>query len=134
MVLLQAEILIVLRLLLILPDPWIRLNKNSFCQLGYGACQQRIQATVTSKTSNIAVEIAGDKEDTKYLLQQAAINVPEGESIRDLEELKVAVKQLGFPLAVKPTDGNHGRVYPFFSINCRLIVFNSILVSTFSCL
>ena len=89
--------------------PWIRLNNSSFCQLGYGACQQRIQATVTSKTSNIAVEIACDKEDTKYLLHQAAINVPEGESVRNIEELKEAIGRLGFPLAVKPTDGNHGR-------------------------
>jgi cyanophycin synthetase len=45
--------------------PWIRLNKYSLCQLGYGANQKRIQATVTSTTSNIAVEIACDKEETK---------------------------------------------------------------------
>jgi len=89
--------------------PWIRLNEGSFCQLGYGACQQRIKATITSKTSNIAVEIACDKEETKYLLQQAAINVPDGERVGDMTELKTAVKKLGFPLVIKPTDGNHGR-------------------------
>ena len=48
--------------------PWIRLNKYSLCQLGYGMNQRRVQATVTSLTSNIGVEIAGDKEDTKYFL------------------------------------------------------------------
>ena len=37
--------------------PWIRLNKYSLCQLGYGANQKRIQATVTSETSSIGVEL-----------------------------------------------------------------------------
>ena len=49
--------------------PWIRLNKYSLCQLGYGSNQKRIQATVTSDTSSIAVEVACDKEDTKHLLE-----------------------------------------------------------------
>ena len=53
--------------------PWIRLNKYSLCQLGYGANQKRIQATVTSETSNIGVEIACDKEETKDLLEQAEV-------------------------------------------------------------
>ena len=62
--------------------PWIRLNKYSLCQLGYGMNQRRVQATVTSLTSNIGVEIAGDKEDTKYILNQAEIPVPKGDVIR----------------------------------------------------
>lgn len=89
--------------------PWLRLNDSSFCQLGYGACQQRIQATVTSKTSSIAVDIACDKNQTKYLLNEAAIKVPKGKRIRDVEELKEAIKLLDFPVVIKPVDGNHGR-------------------------
>ena len=89
--------------------PWLRLNNNSFCQLGYGSCQQRIQATVTSKTSSIAVDIAGDKAETKYLLNKAAIKVPQGEKIRDIKELKEVINVLGFPVVIKPVDGNHGR-------------------------
>ncbi len=61
--------------------PWIRLNKYSLCQLGYGENQVRIQATVTSQTSSIGVDIAKDKEDTKFLLDQAEIPVPKGEII-----------------------------------------------------
>src|SRR5690606_32336284 len=68
-----------------------------------------IQATVSSETSNIAVEIAGDKEDTKYLLEQAEIPVPKGKIIRNEKELDVVLKQLGFPLVTKPINGNHGR-------------------------
>ena len=89
--------------------PWIRLNKYSLCQLGYGANQKRIQATVTSETSNIAVELACDKEDTKFLLEQAEIPIPKGEIIRRESSLEEAVNYVGYPLVTKPVDGNHGR-------------------------
>jgi len=89
--------------------PWIRLNKYSLCQLGYGANQKRIQATVTSETSNIGVEIACDKEDTKYLLEQAEVEVPKGEIIRRESSVEDACDYVGFPLVVKPISGNHGR-------------------------
>ena len=89
--------------------PWIRLNEYSLCQLGYGANQKRIQATVTSNTSSIGVELACDKTDTKFLLDEAQVPVPQGEIIRSAEELKDAVDRLGYPLAIKPVNGNHGR-------------------------
>jgi len=89
--------------------PWIRLNKYSLCQLGYGANQKRIQATVTSETSSIGVELACDKEDTKYLLEQAEVEVPKGDIIRRESSLKEACSYVGYPLVIKPIDGNHGR-------------------------
>lgn len=89
--------------------PWIRLNKYSLCQLGYGRNQKRIQATVTSQTSSIGVDIAKDKEDTKYLLAQAEIPVPKGDIVRSEAGLKEVCQELGFPLVIKPIDGNHGR-------------------------
>ena len=89
--------------------PWMRLNKYSLCQLGYGVNQKRIQATVTSQTSNIGVDIAGDKEDTKYLLEQAEVPVPKGEIIRRESGLKESVGYIGYPLVIKPISGNHGR-------------------------
>lgn len=96
--------------------PWIRLNKYSLCQLGYGANQKRIQATVTSETSSIGVELACDKEDTKFLLEQAQVEVPRGEIIRRESSLAEACKHVGFPLVVKPVGGNHGRG---ISVNVR---------------
>ena len=89
--------------------PWMRLNKGSLCQLGYGANQQRIQATVTGKTSNLAVDLACDKEDTKELLRQASIKVPPGYTIHKLSELKEACEDIEYPLTIKPINGNHGR-------------------------
>ena len=89
--------------------PWIRLNKYSLCQLGYGANQKRIQATVTSETSNIGVDIACDKEETKDLLEQAEVPIPKGDIIRTERGLEEAVEYVGFPLVIKPVNGNHGR-------------------------
>lgn len=89
--------------------PWIRLNKNSLVQLGYGMNQRRIQATVASTTSNIAVEIACDKEDTKNILEAAEVPVPRGKIIYDLEDLESAIKRIDYPIVLKPINGNHGR-------------------------
>lgn len=89
--------------------PYIRLNKQSLIQLGYGVNQQRIRATIAGTTSCIAVDIAGDKEDTKNLLESAEIPVPKGMIIRNEEELKDAVNRVGYPCVLKPINGNHGK-------------------------
>ena len=89
--------------------PFIRLNKHSLVQLGYGVKQQRIRATIASTTSCIGVDIAGDKEDTKNLLEAASIPVPTGRIIRDEEELKAAIDRIGYPCVLKPINGNHGK-------------------------
>ncbi|RNI22422.1 cyanophycin synthetase [Rufibacter latericius] len=89
--------------------PYIRLNKNSLIQLGYGVHQKRIQATMTCRTASFAVEIAGDKSATKDMLYEAGVPVPKGEIVYTLEELKEAVDYLGYPIVTKPLDGNHGK-------------------------
>ena len=89
--------------------PFIRLNKSSLVQLGYGVNQQRIRATIAGTTSCIAVDIAGDKDDTKNLLEDAQIPVPKGSIIRDADELKEAIDSIGYPCVLKPLNGNHGK-------------------------
>ncbi|OIN60384.1 cyanophycin synthetase [Arsenicibacter rosenii] len=89
--------------------PHIRLSHDSYIQLGYGARQKRIRATMTSQTSVIAVELACDKAETKRLLDQEGIPVPQGEIVYTPEALHDALNRVGFPLVVKPLDGNHGR-------------------------
>lgn len=89
--------------------PYIRLNKQSLVQLGYGVHQKRIRATIASTTSNIAVDIACDKEETKHLLEAAEIPVPKGTVIRTETGLEEAVAKFGYPLVIKPIDGNHGK-------------------------
>ncbi|HEX8608643.1 MAG TPA: cyanophycin synthetase, partial [Pedobacter sp.] len=89
--------------------PWIRLNKSSLVQLGYGKNQVRFRATMTERTNSIAVDIACNKDETKRLLQDAAIPVAKGVTISDTADLPDAIKRVGYPLVFKPLDGNHGK-------------------------
>lgn len=89
--------------------PWIRLGTNSLVQLGYGINQMRFQATITCKTSNIAVDIACNKEETKRMLDMASIPVASGGICVDEEDLEEVIKKIGYPIVIKPLDGNHGK-------------------------
>jgi cyanophycin synthetase len=89
--------------------PYIRLNDQSLVQLGYGVHQQRIQATTTNQTNMISVDIAANKAATKKLLGEMGVPVPKGYRIREEKEIESAVREIGFPLVVKPLDGNHGK-------------------------
>jgi cyanophycin synthetase len=89
--------------------PWLRMNEQSLIQLGYGKWQQRIQATVTGRTSYIAVELAGDKEETNKILAARGLPVPRQELVRSADRAVSAAKRLGYPVVTKPYNGNHGR-------------------------
>ena len=89
--------------------PWQRLNEYSLVQLGQGVHAKRIRATMTSNTSALAVDVAGDKELTTRLLGAAGLPVPRSESVRDVEAAVAVATRIGYPVVVKPLDGNHGR-------------------------
>ena len=89
--------------------PWIRLNEQSLVQLGHGVHQKRIRATMTSNTSSLGVDIASDKKLTNKLLAGTGVPVPRAEVVRNADEAAAAAARIGYPVAVKPLDGNHGR-------------------------
>lgn len=89
--------------------PYKRLGNDSLVVLGHGHRQKRIRATITSSTSSIGLEAAADKNETKKMLSAAFIPVPEGVVIYEAAEIKQVMKELDFPLVVKPVNGNHGR-------------------------
>ncbi|MDP2384831.1 MAG: cyanophycin synthetase [Bacteroidota bacterium] len=89
--------------------PFIRLNNQSLVQLGYGKNQVRFRATMTDRTSSIAVDLASNKDETKRMLQDAAIPVAKGVCIVYESEVQTAIDKVGFPLVFKPLDGNHGK-------------------------
>ncbi|MDI5891186.1 cyanophycin synthetase [Halomonas rhizosphaerae] len=90
--------------------PHTRLSEeNSYIQFGHGHRQQRIQATVTGHTDLIGYGIADDKEWTKQVLGDAGIPVPQGRVCGSFDEALDAVRDIGYPVAVKPVIGNHGR-------------------------
>ncbi|MCP4072565.1 MAG: cyanophycin synthetase [Hyphomicrobiales bacterium] len=89
--------------------PWIRLNDYSLVQFGHGKYQQRIQATITSETRHIAVEISCDKEDTHNLLNDLGLPVPQQRMVYSTRAAVRAARSIGYPVVVKPLNANHGR-------------------------
>jgi cyanophycin synthetase len=90
--------------------PVIRLDpRRSLVQMGHGVYQKRIWATVTSETSDIAVDIASNKRLTNQLLQGVGIPVPRSRTVETIEEAAQAGRAIGYPVVLKPLDGNHGR-------------------------
>jgi cyanophycin synthetase len=89
--------------------PMMRLDEHSLVQLGQGIHQRRIRASITSLTSYLAVEAAGDKKATKALLADVGVPVPRGVVVHSAEEAADEAERLGYPLVTKPLDGNHGR-------------------------
>ncbi|MDO7852679.1 cyanophycin synthetase [Hymenobacter convexus] len=89
--------------------PYIQLKNSSIIQLGYGVNQKRIWATTTSFTSHAGVEVAGNKNRTKAMLNDAGVPVPRGTTVYSEDGLRDAIDELGFPIVTKPLDGNHGK-------------------------
>ena len=90
--------------------PSLRLQDDAnLFQLGWGARQKRLQATITGATSSIAASIASDKQLTKTLLDQAGVPVPAGSTVRTVEEAQRAARRLNGPVTVKPLDANQGK-------------------------
>ncbi|PSB35854.1 cyanophycin synthetase [Stenomitos frigidus] len=90
--------------------PWFQVSARAMIQFGYGVYQKRIQATLSNRTGILAVELASDKEGTKQILREAGVPVPRGTVIGYLDELEGAIADVGgYPIVIKPLDGNHGR-------------------------
>lgn len=89
--------------------PWLRLNNYSLVQLGHGRYQKRIQATITSETRFIGVDIASDKELTNQILGDLGLPVPRQRLVRRASKAVRAAESLGYPVVIKPLDANHGR-------------------------
>lgn len=89
--------------------PWMRLNDQSLIQLGHGRRQKRIQATITGNTSHVSVELASDKEDTNKLLSDLGLPIPKQYLVYRLRRAQQAAERIGYPVVIKPLNGNHGR-------------------------
>lgn len=90
--------------------PHIRLlDDGNLVQLGYGAAMRRIWTAETDATSAIAETISRDKDLTKELISSVGVPVPEGREVDSADDAVAAAEDIGYPVVVKPTDGNHGR-------------------------
>lgn len=89
--------------------PVERLNDQSLLQLGWGARQRRLRASVTDRTGLVAAQSAGNKAEAKALLERIGVPVARGVVVRSADEAAAAAARLRAPLVIKPLDGNHGR-------------------------
>jgi cyanophycin synthetase len=76
---------------------------------GQGKNQRIIEATIACTTSSVGVDIASNKEETKRILAEGFVPLPEGNTVINGQELIDSISELGFPLVIKPLSGNHGR-------------------------
>ena len=90
--------------------PAIRLlDDGNLVQLGYAGAMRRIWTAETDQTSAIAETISRDKDLTKELISSVGVPVPEGREVDSADDAWDAAENIGLPVCVKPTDGNHGR-------------------------
>ncbi|MGB8699307.1 MAG: cyanophycin synthetase [Thermosynechococcaceae cyanobacterium] len=90
--------------------PWFYLENCDLIQFGYGKHQKRVQAALTSHSNVLGVELACNKENTKKILAHLGVPVPLGKVIYAFSELEDTIHDLGgYPIVIKPLDGNHGR-------------------------
>lgn len=89
--------------------PVTRIGDGSILQLGYGKYSRRIQASLTDLPSCISVDTVGNKDLTKRILRDYTIPVPDGEISYSEEGAVYIARTIGFPVVVKPLDGNQGK-------------------------
>ncbi|MGB9679704.1 MAG: cyanophycin synthetase [Thermoanaerobacteraceae bacterium] len=89
--------------------PVERVGKGSILRLGYGKYQKMIEGTISQNTSCLAVDIASDKILTKQILKEHGLPVPEGDAAYTEEEAVAIAEEIGYPVAIKPYNGNQGK-------------------------
>lgn len=89
--------------------PVSRIGSESVLQLGYGKYTRYIEASLTDAPSCISIDIASNKHLTKQILMDNKIPVPYGDIAYSEIEALEAAKRIGFPVVVKPFDGNQGK-------------------------
>jgi cyanophycin synthetase len=78
-------------------------------QLGLGRSLRRLDGAMTDRTSVIATDITSDKDRTKRILERSGLPVPRGGVARTEEDAAGIARRIGFPVLLKPLDGNDGR-------------------------
>jgi cyanophycin synthetase len=76
--------------------------------LGQGRFQQRTNGTKTSLTNVVANDLASNKDQSRRFLREYGLPAPRYERVRRLRDAVEAAKRIGYPVVVKPNDGNMG--------------------------
>ncbi|MBA2648891.1 MAG: cyanophycin synthetase [Legionella sp.] len=104
--------------------PWRVLEDQPFVSLGYGKNHKKLWMTVLPSTSSIGVETVADKDLTKRLLTSHLIPTPQGCLVSSQDEFEKMLPLMDYPLAIKPSDGNHGN-----GVTCNIKTYEEALAS-----
>lgn len=89
--------------------PVIKINDGSMFQLGYGKYSKIVEATISSNTSSVAVDISCDKLLTKEILNNQCIPIAKGGIVNNKFDLIFKANYIGYPIVLKPRYGNQGK-------------------------
>lgn len=89
--------------------PVTRIGYESLIRLGHGKQSKMLEATLSDETSCISADISSNKQLTKLILDEHQIPVPYGKVVYTEISAVMAAKQIGFPVVVKPFNGNQGK-------------------------
>lgn len=85
------------------------LGDSCILQLGYGKNMHLIEASLSDGPNCINVDMAGNKQLTKKILQNEGIPVPRGGIAFTVRSALITAQSIGYPVAVKPFDANQGK-------------------------
>lgn len=82
---------------------------NDILVLGCGARSRWLMSTISDETSAISVRLARNKHETAYLLRSLGLPGAEHLIVRSTAAAVAAARALGYPVVVKPADGDRGQ-------------------------
>lgn len=87
--------------------PFLHLGVGVF-QLGWGHRARRIERSVVGLDSFMGARLSRDKAAAAALLRRAGLPAPVHHNTRSVDEALAAARRLGWPVVVKPLDGERG--------------------------
>lgn len=89
--------------------PWSVVEQSQFLRLGWGARSHILKGTESTNTRSINRALSRDKGMSNRILRQAGIPVAQQHIARNAKEAAALAATIGYPLVVKPRDGNMGK-------------------------
>ena len=89
--------------------PVTNLSDGNFYQIGYGKQGRIIEASISSNTKCVSVDISCDKNLTKEILRNQNIPVAKGCKVNNVIGLLSEAEYIGYPIVIKPQYGNKGK-------------------------
>ena len=89
--------------------PWQALGRTGYVRIGLGRHARILKGAESTQISAVGAKMAKDKGFANRLLAEAGLPVPRQRTASTEEAAVAAGAELGYPLVVKPIDGNMGR-------------------------